>query len=170
MAVRAICVALLLSCLPIAGCGTVANLACLHPEDAENAHFGGVKQDLNCINKAANGECVFKPHADPESQHYPQAVLVLFCAADLPFSFIGDLALWPYLFAYSFINQTIPVPPVTPATEGWPQVLPWPENKGPEKNMPEKDTNQGKQRKDDVGKLPMPTPLPRTHAAAKALA
>ena len=111
MASRAICVALLLSSLLIAGCGTVANQVDSSPEG--KTPFGGVRQDMSCIKKAANGELAFKTHAKSEPAQYPQAALMLFCAADLPFSLIGDVVTWPYAAAYSFINQPVPTPPVT---------------------------------------------------------
>lgn len=111
MAVRTIGVALLLSILPSAGCGTVANVARSGPENGM-IPFGGVKHDLACL-KAADGELGFKTHAKSESEHYPQAALRLFCAADLPFSLIGDVVTWPYTVTYAFINQPLPPPPVT---------------------------------------------------------
>jgi hypothetical protein len=52
----------------------------------------------------------------PKSEQYPQRALLLFCAADLPFSLIGDVVTWPYTLAYSYINQPIPTPPVLQAT------------------------------------------------------
>jgi uncharacterized protein YceK len=115
MAFRAICVALLLSSLPIAGCGTVANLARSNPEDGGIRPFGGVKHDVSCIKKAENGDvgCVLKPKS--ESEQYRQVALRLFCAADLPFSFIGDVVTWPYTATYAYINQPTPFPPITPA-------------------------------------------------------
>jgi hypothetical protein len=40
---------------------------------------------------------------------------MLLCAADLPFSLLGDVVLWPYTVAYNFINQPLPIPPATQA-------------------------------------------------------
>jgi uncharacterized protein YceK len=122
MASRAICVALLLSTLPIAGCGTVANLVRPGPEQGGKSPFGGVRQDVWCIQKAADGDFGVRAHPKSESEQYPQVALMLLCAADLPFSLIGDVVTWPYVVAYSYINQQIPVPPVTlanpPVTQG----------------------------------------------------
>jgi uncharacterized protein YceK len=115
MAIRAICVALLLSCLPIAGCGTVSNLATTRPEEGGKSPFGGVREDVQCIKKAANGEFGFGKHSESESEPYPQAILMLACAADLPLSLIGDTLTWPYTVSYSIINQPVPTPPVTQA-------------------------------------------------------
>jgi uncharacterized protein YceK len=115
MAFRGTCVALLLSSLPIAGCGTVVNLVKSCPEEYGESPFGGVRQDVSCIKKAANGECRFSTHPKSEAEEHPQVVLMLLCAADLPFSLIGDLVTWPYTAAYSYINQPIPTPPVIPA-------------------------------------------------------
>lgn len=112
MAFRAICVALLLSILPAAGCGTAVNLARSRPDLGGRIPFGGVKQDLSCIRDAANGEVSFGKHQKPNSQHYPQVALMIFCAADLPLSLIGDAVTWPYTASYTFINQDPPVPPV----------------------------------------------------------
>ena len=75
--------------------------------------FGGVRHDVWCIKKAANGEFGFKTYPESESEHHGQVALGLFCAADLPFSLIGDVVTWPYTAAYTYINQPVPVPPVT---------------------------------------------------------
>src|ERR1700722_8617055 len=122
MAFRAICVSLLLSSLPIAGCGTVANLVSSRPEDGGKSPFGGVRQDVCCMEKAANGEYSFR--ADPKPQQPPQVAQMLFSVADLPFSLIGDVVTWPYTAAYSCINQPIPTPPVTQAPAQLPPPLP----------------------------------------------
>lgn len=143
MAFRAICVALLLSSLlPSAGCGTVANLA--HAgTDGGKIPFGGVKQDVGSIEKAENREFGFRTHHQSASVQTSQVARMLLCAADLPFSFIGDVVTWPYTATYCYINQPIPTPPVrlapsltpvptlTPAptmtqatTEGRPQTAP----------------------------------------------
>jgi uncharacterized protein YceK len=115
MTFRAICVALLLSSLPIAGCGTVANLAKPGLGEGGKTPFGGVRQDVDCIQTAANGEFASRTHPKAELEQYPQVALMLFCAADLPLSLVGDFVTWPYVAAYSFINQPIPVPPMLPA-------------------------------------------------------
>jgi uncharacterized protein YceK len=112
MTVRAMRVALLLAFLPVTGCGTVANLARQQPGAGGVSPFGGVRQDLECIQKAATGEPGFRTHSRSESEHYPRRALMLFCAADLPLSLVGDIVTWPYAVTYSFINQPIPVPPV----------------------------------------------------------
>jgi uncharacterized protein YceK len=112
MAFRASCVALLLSSLPIAGCGTVANLARPGPEEGGKVPFGGVRHDVSCFEKAANGECVFRTQLRSESEQYRQVALGIFYAADLPFSLIGDVVTWPYTVTYSYINQPVPTPPV----------------------------------------------------------
>jgi uncharacterized protein YceK len=133
MAFRAIGVALLLSTLPIAGCGTVANLVTSRSEEGGKSPFGGVRQDVSCIKKGPNEESGFPIHADSEAKAYQQAALKLCCAVDLPLSFIGDVLTWPYTAAYSYINQPIPTPPVTLAptppvpqatAEGRPQTSP----------------------------------------------
>jgi uncharacterized protein YceK len=109
MAFRASCVALLLLSLPIAGCGTVANLARPGPEGGKDP-FGGVKQDVGCIKQAETGE--LGTGTPPKPEQHPQVARMLLCAADLPFSFIGDVVTWPYTATYSYINQPIPTPPV----------------------------------------------------------
>lgn len=112
MAFRAIRIALLLWSLPVAGCGTIANLARQGSEEEGGmSPFGGVKQDVSCIKKAADGECACAPCAN--SEQYRQAARRLFCAADLPFSLLGDVVTWPYTVTYCSINQPIPTPPVT---------------------------------------------------------
>lgn len=125
MASRAICVALLLATLPAAGCGTAANLVRSRPEEGGKVPFGGVRQDVFCFKKAANGEYNFRTPPNSESAQYPRVALMLFCAADMPFSLIGDVVTWPYTASYSYINQPIPTPPVIQATvEGPPQNSP----------------------------------------------
>jgi uncharacterized protein YceK len=111
MAFRAIWVALLLSSLPTAGCGTVANLAKQGPEGGITP-FGGVAQDVECLKEAKNGECDLWFHPQPGPGQHPQVALMLLCAADLPFSFIGDVLTWPYTATYVYINEPVPVPPV----------------------------------------------------------
>jgi len=113
MAIRASCAALLLSSLFIAGCGTVSNLVKSDPEEGGKSPFGGVRQDLRCIEKASNGDIGFGTHAKSEPEQYPQVALMMFCAADLPLSLIGDVVTWPYTATYTFINQPTPTPPVT---------------------------------------------------------
>jgi hypothetical protein len=131
MAFRTIRVALLLSSLPVAGCGTAANLANQKPGAGGVVPFGGVRQDVACIQKAANGEVCFRGHPRSDSGQYPQRALMLFCAADLPLSLIGDIATWPYTVSYSFINQPVPVPPVVIANPPVPPALPAPPDTPP---------------------------------------
>jgi hypothetical protein len=125
MAFRTSCVALLLLSLPVAGCGTVANLARQGPESGGVSPFGGVRQDVWCLQKAANGEIGCGAHPKADSQQYPRVALMLFCAADLPLSFIGDVVTWPYTVSYTYINQPIPVPPILQAAAP-PPVTPLP--------------------------------------------
>src|SRR4051794_41045008 len=101
MTFRTICVAVLLSSLPLAGCGTVTNVVRTNPEDGGKSTFGGVRQDVACIQKASNGELGFRSHARSDSDRYPQIALMAFCAIDLPFSLIGDIVTWPYAVVYS---------------------------------------------------------------------
>lgn len=115
MAIRATYMALLLSILPIAGCGTVVNLIGSPRTGAGKIPFGGVRQDLSCVAKAENGAICFGAHPKPESKQYPQVARMLLCAVDLPFSLLGDVVTWPYTAAYSYINQPIPLPPVIQA-------------------------------------------------------
>ncbi len=163
MAFRAICVALLLASLPIAGCGTVANLVKSSPEEGGRSPFGGVRQDMECVDTARNGEFGFRTHPKSDAEQYPQVALMLFCAADLPFSLIGDVVTWPYTAAYSFINQPIPTPPLTQATAGVRPQDPFaPENKASEKKSPDKNADQDKQRVENPVPLPLPPPLKQT--------
>jgi hypothetical protein len=115
---------LLLSSLLTAGCGTVANLVKVSPEDGGKSPFGGVAQDELCIKKAASGEVSFGAH--PVSASHPQVALMLLCAADVPFSFVGDVLTWPYVAAYNFVNGPVPTPPVTLATTDPPRQCPPP--------------------------------------------
>jgi uncharacterized protein YceK len=115
MAFRAICVASLLSTLPSAGCGTVVNLVRQGPEQGGVSPFGGVRQDVSGIEKATNGESGFWTHPKSDAEQHAQVVSMLFWAADLPLSFVGDVVTLPYTAAYSFINQPVPVPPVRQA-------------------------------------------------------
>jgi uncharacterized protein YceK len=109
MAVRAIGVALLFSSLPLVGCGTVANLARPGPNGGK-IPFGGVRHDVSSIEKLAHGDCGCRPYSQSEQNR--QVALKLFCAADVPFSFIGDVVTWPYAATYTYINQPVPTPPI----------------------------------------------------------
>jgi uncharacterized protein YceK len=111
MTFRAIRVAVLLSSLPLMGCGTVANLARQGPGDDMMSPFGGVHHDLSCMQSGATGET--HPRSQPD-QH-AETARTLLCAADLPLSLVGDVVTWPYVVAYCCVNQPIPVPPVTGA-------------------------------------------------------
>ena len=82
MAFRAICVALLLSSLPIAGCGTVANLVKSGAEEGGKSPFGGVRHDVSFIH-AANGQS--GSGTNPKSDSSDRLALTLLGAADLPF-------------------------------------------------------------------------------------
>jgi uncharacterized protein YceK len=127
MAFRVMCVALLLASLPLAGCGTVANLTQSRPELGGKTPFGGVRQDLDCYDRASRGEVSLRAHHKSDSEQYSRRALMLFCAADLPFSFIGDLLTWPYAVSYSCVNQPSPVPPVIitdpPVTQAMPAAI-----------------------------------------------
>lgn len=112
MGFRAIYVALLLSSVPMAGCGTVANLANKDPEEGK-APFGGVKQDLSCIESASDGGFGVRKHG-ADGEQYPQWPIVFLCAADLPLSLVGDTVTWPYAAAYTYINQPVPTPTMRP--------------------------------------------------------
>ncbi len=129
MAFRAICVALLLSSLPITGCGTVANLVNSRPEEGGKSPFGGVRRDMGFIEGSANGGFCCGTHPEPESGPYRRVGLMLLGAADLPFSLLGDVVTWPYTAAYSCVNQPIPAAPVTvtltpPVTQATPSDRP----------------------------------------------
>ncbi|MBY0456420.1 MAG: hypothetical protein K2V38_03725, partial [Gemmataceae bacterium] len=109
MAVRAMCVPLVLAVLPAAGCGTVANLARPNPGDGR-VPYGGVQRDVACLERAAADASGPVSARGPEP--YPRWAGVLLCAADLPFSFVGDLLTWPYAAAYTEINRPVAVPPL----------------------------------------------------------
>lgn len=111
MDVRAIYVALFLASLPVAGCGTVMNLANSRPQEGGRAPFGGVHRDLSAMNSAGS-DSSGAACAKSTSVQFPHVIL---CAADLPFSFVGDVVTWPYTAAFTYINQPVPAPLVTPA-------------------------------------------------------
>ncbi|HEY1191491.1 MAG TPA: hypothetical protein VGE74_27900 [Gemmata sp.] len=119
MAFRKTCVALILASLPVAGCGTVANTVVTRPEQGGKVPFGGVREDVRCIKTAANGEVNLglapwsaEPDHKLRGERNPQLGLLLLCAADLPFSMVGDIVTWPYTWVYSRVNEPIPTPPV----------------------------------------------------------
>ena len=112
MAFRTIRVAVLFASLLMAGCGTVGNLVTPGPAGGKTP-FGGVRQDVTCMKKAAAGEHHFGAHAATELKQPPQVIPWLVSAADLPFTFVGDVVTWPYTASYTFINQPIPLPPLT---------------------------------------------------------
>lgn len=145
MSYRAIGVAVLLSTLPAAGCGTVTNLARTNTETGGRVPFGGVKQDLAVLQNASDGHAGVRHHPASESEPYPRAMLACFCALDLPFSLVGDLVTWPYTWGYTVVNEPIPATPITFA-DG-PAAAPAPLPVAP-KAMP----------------LPVPPPLPAKDA------
>lgn len=147
MRMRMIAVAMVLSSLPCLGCwGTTVNLIRPGPEGGGMVPFGGVKQDLICMQEAAASKLNFDGAVESDEYKYPHAAIFLFCGLDLPFSFIGDLMTWPYVETYLYINEPIPVPPVTQAppmlllSEPKPTLLPAPtESKSPAKpSQPDK--------------------------------
>ncbi|QJX00827.1 hypothetical protein FTUN_8465 [Frigoriglobus tundricola] len=116
MSFRVVSAALLLSSVPIVGCGTVANVARSRPEEGGRVPFGGVKQDMVCIRKAANGDLGFRAHPKSDAEQYPQLALMCFCAVDLPFSVIGDILTWPYTVSFTLINEPVPTPLMGPSS------------------------------------------------------
>ena len=116
MAFRTICLAVVLSILPIAGCGTISNVVRARPDAGGKVPFGGVKHDLWSMKKTANGEFGFGKQPSADSERYPHLALLIFCAADLPFSLFGDIMTWPYTVVYTYVNQPTPTPPVIIAT------------------------------------------------------
>lgn len=140
MAFRTIRVAVLLSALPAAGCGTVANLVHTKPEDGGRVPFGGVKRDLACLQSGANEDPAPRARLKSESGPYPHQLLTVLCAADLPLSLIGDVVTWPYTTVYSVVNEPIPLPPLVladaPATQPLPQVPPTPPPMTPPMPLP----------------------------------
>jgi uncharacterized protein YceK len=113
------CTVLLCAIIPVAGCGTFANVARQQPGAGGVTPFGGVRLDVECIRKATNGEPSSAASAEKKVSLYPKWAIVSLCALDLPLSLIGDILTWPYTATYSFINEPVPVPPVmigTPAT------------------------------------------------------
>lgn len=112
------------------------------------------------MQKAANGESGCGECVRSESEQHRQAALMLLSAADLPFSFLGDVVTWPYTAAYSFINEPVPTPPVLPVPDvGRPQAPLKPEKPEPDTETPAKDGGQGKPK--DGSPPPMPMTLPR---------
>ena len=76
-----------------------------------------------------------------------------FCAADLPFSLLGDIVTWPYTAAYTFINQPTPVPPLALALA--------PAANRPQATLPEPATQPMPQPMPLPMKIPLPPPLPQ---------
>lgn len=150
MNIRAIGAAVLLSTLPAAGCGTVTNLARTNTETGGRVPFGGVKQDLACLQSASDEHTGIRRHSTSESEPYPRAMLACFCAIDLPFSLVGDLVTWPYTWGYTVVNEPIPTTPITFADGPAAVPAPLPVPPAP-KSMP----------------VPVPPPLPAAKDAAK---
>jgi uncharacterized protein YceK len=171
MTLRASCLALLLSILPMAGCGTVANLAKPGPVEGGKTPFGGVRYDLSCIQNASNGDSDSKTGPMPDSEEHQTAHMLLW-AVDLPFTCIGDVITWPYTASYTFINTPVPVPPIMQATASGPVQIPLPtlpapeskepDKKTPDKKTPDKDSGKDKPRDEKPDALPMPLPKPMT--------
>lgn len=127
MSSRVMCVAVLLAAVPAVGCGTVSNLARTDPATNGKVPFGGVKQDLAGIQDVTTAEPSFAIHPKARAENHPHWAVALFCAADLPFSLVGDFVTWPYVWAYSVVNKPVPVPPIViadPAPVPPPAALP----------------------------------------------
>jgi uncharacterized protein YceK len=140
MAYRAICVALLLSTVPLAGCGTIGNLARPGPPvGGGKVPFGGVQLDQEHIQQAS---------AEDSKKR-------LLWVADLPLSLIGDVVTWPYTATYTYINESAEQPALAiagPPQPGAPQPplqpgTPIPTPKGTSTTAP-------------PAMLPPPTPVP----------
>jgi hypothetical protein len=122
---------------------------------------------MTCLHNAANGAGCCGTHPESASEPHPQAAGTFLCAADLPFTLIGDVVTWPYTAAYNFINSPVPTPPVTPAPGGPPLTYSGSEKKEsekkesekkePEKKTPEKDMDgdKGQPKEDKPAPLPM---------------
>ena len=76
--------------------------------------FGGVSHDARCVLRQMGKKRRNTPQVGAGAIS-PGGTNASFCAADLPFSLIGDVVTWPYVAAYCYINQPIPVPPVNQA-------------------------------------------------------
>src|SRR5947209_2217350 len=105
MAVRALSLVLLVCSLIVAGCGTVINLARSRPEEGGRIPFGGVRHDVASLQSSANRDA--SPGTNTPSTSHAHVAVMLLCAADLPFSAVGDLVTWPYTAAFTFINQPV---------------------------------------------------------------
>jgi hypothetical protein len=110
MTARAIRVALLFAALATLGCGTAGNLIGAGP--GKKVPFGGVQRDLQCLTEVRDGEVTLRTGEEWAPLRHEQHLLMLLCAADLPFSFVGDVISWPYTRTYSFINQPTDYPPI----------------------------------------------------------
>lgn len=134
MTARVIRVALLTAALATVGCGTAGNLVGAGP--GKKVPFGGVKRDLQCLTEVRDGGVTLRTGEEWEPLRHEQHLLMLLCAADLPFSFVGDVISWPYTRTYAYINAptdypailvTAPPPvPTPPITGAAPAVLPGP--------------------------------------------
>ncbi len=123
MSCHAIRVAALLALLPLAGCGTVANLAGAGP--GKKVPFGGVRRDVQGVTEARGGAA--PAAAGPGWEPKPhQLVALILCAADLPLSLVGDVVTWPYTRTYSYINQPNDYPPLQVAPPPAAPALPVP--------------------------------------------
>jgi uncharacterized protein YceK len=125
MTSHAIRIALLLSVLSTAGCGTAANLVGAGP--GKKTPFGGVRHDVRRLTEARDGELtVGWGGREWGLQPHQQAGLMILCAADLPLSLVGDVVTWPYARAYSYINQPTDYPGVVLAAPPAPPAIPLP--------------------------------------------
>jgi uncharacterized protein YceK len=102
MSTRAVGLALVLSVLSSAGCGTAANLVGAGP--GKKVPFGGVMRDARGMTEARGGAAPAGPGEEWEPKPHQLVALVL-CAADLPLSLVGDVLTWPYTRSYTYINQ-----------------------------------------------------------------
>ncbi len=114
MTARAIRVALLFAVVSSAGCGTAGNLVGAGP--GKKVPFGGVKRDLQCLTEVRDGDVALRTGQEWEPSRHEHHLMMVLCAADLPFSLLGDVISWPYTRVYSCINEPTDYPPIQIAT------------------------------------------------------
>ncbi|WP_168219484.1 hypothetical protein [Limnoglobus roseus] len=129
------------------------------PDGEGKIPFGGVKHDMAFVREGIGGGAG-KAHHPAGSGQSPGTLAAFVCAADLPFSLVGDIVTWPYTKAYTRINEPIPYPPVTMSALPPLQGIPIPPPPAPDTKSAPVPTAPSSQ--------PMPLPVPTTKLPTSA--
>ena len=113
-----------LSCLTLAtigllsaGCGTFSNVVWLAPFEGGERVYGGVRVDMDVLQRAASGETGIYQGGKQVQDSVRQTETILACAFDLPLTAIGDTLTLPYVLWLQANRQAVLGPVTRPPNE-----------------------------------------------------